>query len=621
MLLALLLFGALAWARGRDPFQRVWFKVKVPGQGKAECIAVLPKTSLKSKVQSPKSGRGRWPVVVYLHGSGGSLLGDGNELRQMAEMGLAAVGMEYEGKAESRKQKAEIERPGTGDAEEGTQDGFDEQFSALLEYLCRQPWADTNRMAWVGFSLGAQRVLAFALRHPERQPKLLVRLAGGWVPELRSKVQSLKSKVHIRESEGQSLSSAERGVRSAESGELPNRPSTLNSQPSTALLLVHGERDEVFPVSEAQRVAACLQTNGVPVELRILPGEGQDLGANRLLVFRVIGEQCLTRLAGPEALANYRSILSWQAQAKPLWLFWTPALAWGCLWLWSWRRGAGLCGCWWPRRRSADFQSAVSQICNLPSAPPSGATGADEKPAECNSAIRQIANLRYAKQLPGEPPALRWWEIGLRGLAAVLAVAAVAQTALHLVPPRLPIGERTLAIARKHLVAPKERSDFEFLAAKPFWPGKRLRTLLEHVELAHYNRELINWTLDEQTYQQFVLSPEIDPALDWDMNWRRPLWENFYPRIRREQGPEAAAEIVVRFLRERVTIAEGSGLPAAVSEIWQRQITNERGFEAVYVAALRSVGIPARLSDRKQAEFFADGKWQLAPRPLVEKWE
>ena len=70
-------------------------------------------------------------------------------------------------------------------------------------------------------------------------------------------------------------------------------------------------------------------------------------------------------------------------------------------------------------------------------------------------------------------------------------------------------------------------------------------------------------------YQQFVLSPEIDPAADGRLNWRCPLWENLYPRIRREQGPEAAAEIVVRFLRERVTIAEGSDLPAAVAEIWQ----------------------------------------------------
>ena len=50
------------------------------------------------------------------------------------------------------------------------------------------------------------------------------------------------------------------------------------------------------------------------------------------------------------------------------------------------------------------------------------------------------------------------------------------------------------------------------------------------------------------------------------------------------------AEIVVRFLRERVTIAQGAGLPGVGAEAWQRQVTNERGFEAIYVAALLSVG-------------------------------
>jgi hypothetical protein len=345
------------------------------------------------------------------------------------------------------------------------------------------------------------------------------------------------------------------------------------------------------------------------------------LGANRLLVFRVIGEQCLMRLEGPDALVNYRSILSWQAQAKPLWLFWTPAFVWGCLWLWSWLRGAGKCACWPPRRRSADLQSAVSQICNLPGAPTSGAPEANEKPAECNSAIQQIANLRYAKQLRGGTPALRWWEIALRWLGAVLAAAALAQTALHLVPPRLATSERTLDIARKHLVQAKELSDFDFLAANPVWRGKPLKTLLEHVELARYNRELVNWKLDEQTYQQFVLSAQIDPPADGELNWRRPLWENFYPRVRREQDPAAAAEIVVRFLRERVTIAQGSGLPSVVAETWQRQLTNERGFEAVYVAALRSVGVPSRLGAQGRAEFWTGAAWQAAPRPLVERCE
>lgn len=110
-----------------------------------------------------------------------------------------------------------------------------------------------------------------------------------------------------------------------------------------------------------------------------------------------------------------------------------------------------------------------------------------------------------------------------------------------------------------------------------------------------------------------------DPAADGNLDWRRPLWENFYPRIRREQSPEAAAEIVVRFLRERVTIAQGNSFRTAVREIWQRQIANERGFEALYVAALRSVGVPGRLDARGRAEFWTGFAWQAAPRPLLER--
>lgn len=98
------------------------------------------------------------------------------------------------------------------------------------------------------------------------------------------------------------------------------------------------------------------------------------------------------------------------------------------------------------------------------------------------------------------------------------------------------------------------------------------------------------------------------------------MWENFYPRIRKEQGQGAAAEIVVRFPRERVSIAEGSRLPAAVAEIWRRQVSNARCFEAVYVAALRSVGVPSRLDSRGRAEFWTGSAWQAAPRPLLEGW-
>jgi hypothetical protein len=428
-------------------------------------------------------------------------------------------------------------------------------------------------------------------------------LGGGWVADLESRVQSPRSR-----------------VQAAEAGATNVQPSTFNLQPST--FIVHGENDEVFPLSEAQRVVGCFESKGLPVETKVLAGQGHGLGANRLLIFRHIGEYILARFKGPGALREYRSILQFQAGAKPLWLYWLPALAWVGAWVCKkWKRKDGER----PLGREATEQQTDRAkrpgVRQSPAAIASPATGPpkadcvdrDPGPSESGRGLPHSKTLREGG-VQGE--GLAAWEIGLRVVAAILVILAAGQTALHLVPPRLRVSERTTATARKHIVAPKELKDFDALSTHPCWQGKRLKTLLEHVELASYNRELINWTLDEQVYRDFVLSPEIAPEADGDLNWRRPLWESFYPRIRKEPNTQAAAEIIARYLRERVTVAEGPGFPGAISEIWLRQITNPRGFECIYVAALRSAGVPARLDARRQAEFWTGSEWRPAPRPI-----
>ena len=58
-------------------------------------------------------------------------------------------------------------------------------------------------------------------------------------------------------------------------------------------------------------------------------------------------------------------------------------------------------------------------------------------------------------------------------------------------------------------------------------------------------------------------------------------------------------------------------LPHALPEIWRRQITDRTSFEIIYVAALRSVGVPARLDEKGGAEFFSGEKWMEAPSPVI----
>jgi len=211
-------------------------------------------------------------------------------------------------------------------------------------------------------------------------------------------------------------------------------------------------------------------------------------------------------------------------------------------------------------------------------------------------------------------------EAWLRRIAWIVAPLALIQTTICLGTPLLPVGDRTLAIARKCLIRPNEAQELAFLSTNADWHGRKLKILLAHVQLANYNRQLINWQLDDPIYRDFVLSPVITGKAGEDFAWRRPLWEEFYPRIRHESSPDDAAAIVVRHLRERVTIAVQPHPPREVPAIWLQQLTDEAGFEIIYVAALRSVGVPARLSAAGQAEFYAGGQWQPAPRPAVSRW-
>ncbi|MCC6819121.1 MAG: hypothetical protein IT579_00170, partial [Verrucomicrobia subdivision 3 bacterium] len=77
---------------------------------------------------------------------------------------------------------------------------------------------------------------------------------------------------------------------------------------------------------------------------------------------------------------------------------------------------------------------------------------------------------------------------------------------------------------------------------------------------------------------------------------------------------------VVRYLRERVGIDPAYSYRVGVETIWTQQMTDEIGFERIYVAALRSVGIAARLNAGQRAELWAGNNWHEAPRPIVTSW-
>jgi hypothetical protein len=492
-LAVLLFFGALGWARERDPFLRKWFTIQTANGGCIDCVAVLPKPAR------------RLPVVVFAHESCGSIMNDGPYLRQMAELGLAAVSLEY-----NQTNKAM----------------FDTEFGELLRYLYRQRWADTNSIAWVGLGLGADRLFGFVRSCPGQQPKLCVQINGSGVPQ-----------------EGNDAG-------------LANEFAMLRA----SFLVVHGEPDDQSPVGDTKRLVSMLQLNGATAELKLVPGLPSDLGLDRKLILRKVGEYSLMHLTGSGAWQDYHSISEWKSRATSLWFWWMPAAIWVCGWM------------LWLRRRAA----------------------------------RRVARCPFSRS-----------ELALWGIAVLLAAWALAITGVHLITPLFRVQDATLKIARRFLVQPKEREDFEYLAPRPIWRNQRLNVLLEHSELAGYNRQLVNWRLDDTMFRDFVLSPVITGDSDEQPNWRRMLWEEFYPRVRHEQSLESSAGIVVRHLCERVTVASMPNLSHDIAAIWTRQITDRSDFECLYVAALRSVGIPARLDSRRQAEFWNGSRWAPAPAPAI----
>jgi dienelactone hydrolase len=270
---------ALLGVKQRDPFRRVEFSLATPGSGSTKALAVLPKPDA------------RFPVVIYVHGSGRTVPSVGDFLRQIADLGMAAVGIEYN---------------------QTNQAVFNEQFAALQEFVQRQPWAQSNAVAWVGMSLGAQRTLQFIRDHPESQPQLLVRMAGegkvedgGQKTEDGAPVGKGKAEVGGRRTEmSQSLltsaatkeGNAESGKFTREYGEQKTDSQRLAAALRCPVLLVHGEFDEVFPMADAKRLAALLETNGVATTLHVVPGAAHNFGENHALVLRATAEYCRANL-------------------------------------------------------------------------------------------------------------------------------------------------------------------------------------------------------------------------------------------------------------------------------------------------------------------------------------
>ncbi|MDW8381176.1 MAG: O-antigen ligase family protein [Verrucomicrobiota bacterium] len=482
--LSVTVLTAFVWASVRDPFRRVPFTCKTPDGGAVRCLCVLP-----------KNAHGRVPVVVFVHGAGHSLEHVGKVLRCIAELGLAAVGFEYD---------------------KTNRGNFNAQMRSVLSELSRYRWMLTNQVAWISHSLGAQRTLSFLATHPEFAPSVWVRLSGGWVPELEPILTNA-----------------------------PGAGWVLN----TKVWLLHGEQDEVFPAAEVERLARLLRAGNTSVRVDILQRHGHNFGPDQDVLWRAAAEFCAVQFG------RLDRIRAWPLPSY--WYLWFPA---GALWV---ILGARL--------------------------------------------LRRVF-----KGL---------WSGGTSPAVAILAVAtsmlACAVTVTKVVLSLLPLTRHTAQIARTVLVEPQLRSDFDWMLGQLWGMKTRVGQVVDWVRLADLQRGFVTPGPDEAVYRSYVLSPDTGVGR-LSVGWRRALWEYFFPRVRKESERGMVATIVARELRARLTVAAGENVPEDVEGAWRRQMTTPSGFENLYVAALRAVGIPARLNENGQTEFWAAPGWRPAPRPLVE---
>ncbi len=198
----------------------------------------------------------------------------------------------------------------------------------------------------------------------------------------------------------------------------------------------------------------------------------------------------------------------------------------------------------------------------------------------------------------------RW----LRKLALCSVVLAVLTTVYHMVLPRYLKGEARAGLFLHALASNEEREDFKWLLTKTEFQTVSFQDLIQHVRLAHFRRGYLYEKIDLNLFRDYLLSPQIEPG-NADFKWRWRLWLDIYPRVRKCVNAEEANRIVVRAVRERVGQPAESAEPREVAAIWSQGRAALATYHKVLVAALRSVGVAARLTTEGRSEFWNGQKW------------
>lgn len=148
------------------------------------------------------------------------------------------------------------------------------------------------------------------------------------------------------------------------------------------------------------------------------------------------------------------------------------------------------------------------------------------------------------------------------------------------------------------------------------------RSLLENVETAYQARSSFPWAMDvrEDVFFHYVLPHRVtqEPLEDW-----RPfLLKRLKPIVENEQSMEKAAVKVNRWCGRRVRFGQTQWRDQGPFETLKSGYGRCEEMTILFICALRSVGIPARIASTPRwsttdgnhawAEIWVDGEWKFA---------
>ncbi len=176
----------------------------------------------------PEATDGSLPAVIALYGAGGGVSGMERYAGMLAAQGFAVYLLHY------------FDRTGNVSADKPTIDkatiirNFPLWMKTLwdaISFVAIQPQVDPQRIALLGFSLGAY--LSLANSAIDHRIKAVVEFFGGMPKEMNFFMRRL-----------------------------------------CPVLILHGEADSTVPVEEAYQLQKLLEKKGIPYEVKIYPGAG-----------------------------------------------------------------------------------------------------------------------------------------------------------------------------------------------------------------------------------------------------------------------------------------------------------------------------------------------------------